>query len=48
MECCIHSILNNDQNDKIIQVSAKSGETILYYAKEWMSIDDRIVLLHQI
>ena len=40
MECCIHSEKGSDPNDKIIQVSAKSGDTILYYAQEWIKTRD--------
>ena len=35
----IHSILNSDQDDGIIKVSAKFRETILYHAKEWIKTE---------
>ncbi|XP_028413708.1 uncharacterized protein LOC114536562 [Dendronephthya gigantea] len=40
MECCVHSDKGSDANDKVVQVSTKSGETILYYAQEWMKTQD--------
>ena len=40
MECCIHSEKGSYPNDKIIQVSAKSGDTILYYAQECIKTRD--------
>ena len=40
MECCLHTEKGGNINNKIIQVSSKSGETILYYAKEWMKMQD--------
>ena len=52
MECCIHSEKGSDPNDKIIQASAKSGDTILYYAQEWIKTRDEygrshhMLLLH--
>ena len=40
MDCCIHCEIGSNTNDRIIQVSEKSGKTLIDYAREWIKTQD--------